>query len=208
MRKVFVLASGLVIAAVAISAGLLMRPDDGKAASIQVRFGLAGDPADPAAAAGGSTRDRNEPGAIVIKRGDTVDFLNRSGGMHQVAVYGTGLNYDQPGCGGATNPCSNLTLLDDVTVLPGPLPWGTWIAPPDGSIAKDDPATTAVNESRAGAGQIAIGPSPVGVAAPARQAGAIDFSYTFTLPGQYLVICNFTPHFVNYAQATFVLVTE
>jgi hypothetical protein len=42
----------------------------------------------------------------------------------------------------------------------------------------------------------------------ARQAGAIDFSYTFTMAGQYLVICNFTPHFVNYAQSTFVLVAD
>ncbi len=174
---------------------------------MQVRFGLVGDPADPPQAAGGSTRDRNEPGVVVVRRGDTVDFLNRSGGQHQVAVYGAGLNYDQPGCGGATNPCGNLTVLTDVTVLPGVPSWGPWIAPPDGTIAKDDPATL-VNESRAGAGQIAIGPSPVGVAVPARQAGAIDFSYTFSMPGQYLVICNFTPHFVNYAQSTFVLVTD
>ena len=205
MRALWV--SGLALVIAALVGVVLVGPHDTKAASVQVRFGLVGDPADPPAGAGGSTRDRNEPGNVVIRRGDTVDFLNRSGGMHQVAVYGAGLNYDQPGCGAAASPCNNLTVLSDITVLPGPLPWGNWIAPPDGSIAKDDPATL-MNESRAGAGMIALGPNPTGVTVPARQAGAVDFSYTFSMPGQYLVICNFTPHFVNYAQSTFVLVTD
>jgi plastocyanin len=208
MKRLAIGFSALALAAAAVFATAMLHSNEGtgSAATHRVLFGLVGDPADPPMAAGGTTRDRNDPGAIVIKRGDTVDFINRSGGMHQVAVYAAGLNYDQPGCAGTA--CANLTTLPDVTVLPITPSWGAWIAPPDGSIARDDPATTGVIESRAGAGQIALGPNPVGVAAAARQAGAIDFSYTFSNPGQYLVICNFTPHFVSYAQATFVLVTD
>ena len=33
-------------------------------------------------------------------------------------------------------------------------------------------------------------------------------SFTFTEPGQYLVICAFNPHFRNFGQATFVVVDE
>lgn len=205
-RKLLVLAgTAALVAGTAVGALLVSAADEPPTRTVM--FGLVGDPADPPAGAGGATRDRNEPGAIVVKRGTTVLFNNRSGGMHQVAVYDKGLNYDQPGCGGPTTPCANVTSLADLTLPPTVPSWGNFIVPPDGSLAKDDPATP-FNETRLGAGQIALGPSPLGVAVPARQAGAIDFSYTFTDVGQYMVICNFAPHMANYAQSTFVLVTD
>ena len=207
MRKVWLFAVALLAVPLAIGAVFLGRSEVTTAAGVTVMFGLVGDPADPPAGAGGITRDRSDPGAVVIKRGGTVDFINRSGGMHQVAVYGAGLNFDQQGCGTAASPCANLTTLADIIVLPGDQGWGNFISPPDGSQAKDNPATPE-NESRAGAGLLMTGPNPVGLTAPQRQSGAIDLSYTFMTPGQYLVICNFKPHFVSYAHATFVLVTE
>jgi len=190
----------------AIPAVFLVSAEDEPSRRI-VMFGLVGDPADPPMGAGGTTRDGSEPGAIVIKRGTQVDFLNCSGGMHQVAIYDQGLNFDDPGCGTDANPCENLTTLADVIVLPSTLPWGNFVSPPDGARQEDDPATL-VNETTAGAGLLLMGPTPVGVPGPQRQAGAIDLSYTFNLPGQYLVICSFRPHFVDYAHSTFILVTN
>jgi plastocyanin len=197
--------SALLAVAFAIPAAALVEAEDPP--SVNVRFGLPGHPADPQMAAGGTTRDVNDPSYVVVKRGATVNFLNRSGGMHQVAVYDKGLNFDQPGCGGEGNACANLTTLTDIKVPPTTPKWGPFISPPDGSPAVDDPATQ-FNESSLGAGLLAMGPSPLGVAGPARIAGAIDFSYKFQYAGQYLVLCNFTPHFVSYAQVTWVLVTD
>jgi hypothetical protein len=71
-----------------------------------------------------------------------------------------------------------------------------YIEPPDGSA----PSANRIPNG--------IGPSPVGVPAEGRMAGAIDFSYTFETSGQYVVICNFRPHLVNFAQATSVIVDE
>jgi plastocyanin len=205
-RHVWFLATAAFAIVVALSYVLLQRPTT-TSASHSVLFGLVGDPNDPPAAAGGSTRDKSDPTAIVVSRGASVDFINRSGGMHQVSIYTAGLNYDTPECGiGSNAPCANLTTFADIQVLQGELPWGNFIAPPDGSAAVDN-AATSQNESRAGAGLLAMGPSPVGLTGPQRQSGAIDFSYTFSEPGQYLVVCNFRPHFVSYGHATFVVVT-
>ncbi|MBI4498876.1 MAG: hypothetical protein HY689_13370 [Chloroflexi bacterium] len=57
-------------------------------------------------------------------------------------------------------------------------------------------------------GRLVHGPSPDGVSEADRRAGAIDLYYTFTRPGQYLVICSLSSHFLNYGQATFVVVQD
>ena len=53
---------------------------------------------------------------------------------------------------------------------------------------------------------LSLGPNPTGVSTADRQAGAIDLSYTFTTPGQYMIFCNFRPHVLGYGQAAFLIV--
>jgi plastocyanin len=86
--------------------------------------------------------------------------------------------YDQ---GLSKNGSNNLTTLRDITYTPG--------VPPS---AIDDPV---------GRLYPAVGPLP------ANWAGA-SVSFTFTTPGQYLVICAFRPHLENFGQSTFVIVDE
>ena len=72
----------------------LAAPSDSSAqvATHTVLFGQIGDLAfDPAGGAGGATRDLNRPNSLVVNPGDTIDFVNRSGGQHQVAVFGPNL---------------------------------------------------------------------------------------------------------------------
>ena len=57
---------------------------------------------------------------------------------------------------------------------------------------------TNVIQANAVAGQTLVGPLASGAST----------SYTFSEPGQYLVICSFNPHFRNFAQATFVIVDD
>jgi plastocyanin len=127
----------------------------------------------------GVERDRNIPSILRVKTGTPVVFWNRSGWSHQVAIYDKDL---------AKNGSPVGTTLLDITVPPG----GTTI---------DDPV-----------GRLALGPNSesLGCAGPNFCApltkGGLDFTYTFTSPGTYLVICNIRPHFVNYAHHSFVIV--
>jgi plastocyanin len=164
-----------------------------------VLFGLVGDVAyDPAGGAGGTTRDINNPNSLVVNPGDRVDFVNRSGGQHQPAVFGPNLR--NKGTAIATN-------LEDLTIShTAPPAWGNFVVPPDGAVPSADDAATDIDERRVRDGLIGLGPTPVGVSTADRQAGAIDYSYTFTTPGSYMIICNFRPHVLAFGQATFVLV--
>ncbi len=75
-----------------------------------VRFGLPGDPADPPGpAGGGATRDRVDPPVIVIKSGDTINYVN-AGDPHQVAIYNKNLT---------KNGSGPTTTLADINVNAG-----------------------------------------------------------------------------------------
>ena len=132
-----------------------------------MKFGVTGDPNDPPSITGyGSTRDRVDPPVIVIKSGDTVNYVN-SGFPHQVAVYGKGLTKN-----GSLAP----TTFADINVAAGT---GAFIDDPVGRLTQGE-------------------------------VGA-NVSWTFTnttgAVEQYVVICTFRPHFVDYAMAQIVLVT-
>lgn len=201
MRRV--LAAAVIVAATAL---VLMTTSTPQPTSAQtpsqthsVQFGLAGDlEFDPPGGGGGATRDINVPNSLVINPGDRINFVNRSGGGHQVAIFGPNLR--QKG----TTPATN---IEDLTVSHTAAPaWGNYVVPPDGSVpSADDPATD-IDERRVRDGLLALGPTPVGVSPADRQAGRIDYSYSFTTPGSYMVICNFRPHLLAYGQATFVIV--
>jgi plastocyanin len=127
----------------------------------------------------GAERDRNGYSMITVNAGTPIVFWNRSGWGHQVAVYDKDL---------AKNGTTAGTTLADITI-------------PAGGTRIDDAV-----------GRLALGPDPASVGcngpdfcAPLTQGGT-DFTYTFSTPGTYLVICNIRPHLVNYAQATFVVV--
>lgn len=89
-----------------------------------VDFGSSGESWDPAAGAGGVTRDRNQPSLVSVRPGTTINFEN-VGAPHVVAIYDSGLNKN-----GTTN---NLTTLRDVTYQVGVAP--SVIDDPDGRLA-------------------------------------------------------------------------
>jgi hypothetical protein len=72
---------------------MLAAPAEEAFADRTVRFGLRGAQIDPPGGAGGSTRDRIEPGVIIINSGTTLDFRN-IGAPHRVAIYDKNLMKD------------------------------------------------------------------------------------------------------------------
>jgi hypothetical protein len=133
---------------------------------IPVQFGLAGEAIDPPRAAGGSTRDRVDPPVIIIRSGESINYVN-AGAPHQVAIYDKNL---------AKNGTTPPTTFADIDTAAGT---GTFL---------DDPV-----------GRLTLGGPGVSVStAFINTTGAVE---------QYLVICAFRPHFVDYGMAQIVLVT-
>ncbi len=98
-------------------------------ATISVHFGLRGDPVDPPPPLGGATRDRVQPPVLVIRSGDTVNFLNL-GQPHQVAIYDKNLT---------KNGTSVPTTLADINATAGT---GTFLDDPVGRLALGAPGQT------------------------------------------------------------------
>jgi len=199
MRSIPTMAALVVAALLTLLAVASPAVTSAQSSAHTVLFGLVGDLAyDPAGGAGGTTRDLNSPNSLVVNPGDRVAFANRSGGQHQPAVFGPNLR--NKGTAAATN-------LEDLTIShTAPSAWGNFVVPPDGAIPSTDDAATDIDERRVRDGLLGLGPTPVGVSTADRQAGAIDYSYTFTTPGSYMIICNFRPHVLSFGQATYVLV--
>jgi plastocyanin len=97
--------------------------DNGEGAHRTVQFGLEGSEFDPAGpAGGGSTRDRNRPGALVVKSGTTVTFEN-FGAPHRIALYDAGLT---------KNGSGPTTTFADIVATAGA---GTFLDDPAGRLA-------------------------------------------------------------------------
>src|SRR5688500_14541376 len=114
---------------------LIPQTTSAQAAAHTVLFGLVGDLADePADGAAGTTRDINQPNSLVINPGDSIQFVNRSGGQHQPAVFGPNLR--NKGTALATN-------LEDLTIShTAPSAWGNFVVPPDGAVPSADDGAT------------------------------------------------------------------
>ncbi len=161
--RILVAVASLIVSVLSV---MLVSPLTSQAATIRVHFGLAGDPIDPPAGAGGATRDRVQPPFLIIRSGDTVEFVN-IGAPHRVAIYDKNLPKN------GTNPPTTLADIDSAAGT------GTFLDDPVGRLALGDTGQT------------------------------IHYTFTNTTGAveQYLVICAFRPHFVDYGMSTVVLVT-
>jgi hypothetical protein len=94
-RKVWLVAT--MISAVAMGLVMMLASPTETQANIAVRFGLPGNPIDPAGpAGGGATHDRVDPEVILLSSGATLDIMNQ-GGQHRIAIYDKNLTKNGSG---------------------------------------------------------------------------------------------------------------
>ena len=164
-------------------------PQDPYTGTCDVPFGMGGGTPPEA--------ERVATDLIIITAGTTVNFkvsMNalaniQHGGIHEVAIYDKGTTMD------LIRPSTTTCPPGD----PPDSPTNDYLAPCQDGVDYEGPAS--------GAGhRLLLGPDADGTTRTQRIAGIDDTSFSFSVPGTYLVICNIRNHFTKRAMHQYVWV--